>query len=67
VAPLTPSQERTRKAVEGLIRLMEPGLDLILAVGDRISRAVEPEDHEYYPARPLEQPPPPRCAARPDG
>jgi hypothetical protein len=34
---------------------MAPGLDLVLAVGDRISRIVEPEDHGYYPARPMEE------------
>jgi hypothetical protein len=53
VAELTPAQERRRAAVETLIRLTEPGLNLILAAGDRISRLVEPEDHEYYPARPF--------------
>ena len=40
---------------------MAPGLDMILATGERISRVVEPEDHDYYPARPLaesiEEPP----------
>jgi hypothetical protein len=30
-----------------------PALDAVLAVGDRISRTVEPEDHGYYPPRPL--------------
>jgi len=30
---------------------MAPALDLLLAVGDRLSRIVEPEDHEYYPPR----------------
>jgi hypothetical protein len=53
VAELTPAQQRRRAAVETLIRLTEPGLNLILAAGDRISRLVEPEDHEYYPARPF--------------
>jgi hypothetical protein len=28
-----------------------PFLDLVLAVGERISRAAEPEDYEYYPVR----------------
>ncbi len=49
--PLTPDQARRRGQVEGLIRLMAPALDLVLAVGERISRAVEPEDVEYYPPR----------------
>ena len=50
---LTPAQERRRAAVERLIKLTEPGLNLILAAGERISRLIEPEDHEYYPARPF--------------
>jgi hypothetical protein len=60
MAPLTPEQRRTRARVESLIRLAAPGLSLVLAVGDRISRLVEPEDHGYYPPREsaLEPPPP---------
>jgi hypothetical protein len=50
--PLTPDQLRTRDRVEGLIRLMAPGLDLVLAVGERLSRIVEPDDPGYYPVRP---------------
>jgi hypothetical protein len=53
VAKLTASQLRTRERVESLIRVMAPFMDLVLAAGDRISRAVEPEDDNYYPARPL--------------
>ncbi len=48
---MTPDQLRTRERVEGLIRLMAPGLDLLLAAGERLSRLVEREDHEYYPPR----------------
>jgi hypothetical protein len=60
VAPLTPDQLRTRERVEGLIRLAAPALDLVLSVGDRVSRLVEPEDVEYYPPRSTaEEPPPP--------
>ena len=51
MAPLTPAQERTRERVETLIGLMAPALTLVLAAGDRISRIVAPEDHEYYPVR----------------
>jgi hypothetical protein len=51
VAPLTPEQRRTRERVETLIRLMAPGLNLVLAAGERISRIVEPDDYEYYPIR----------------
>jgi hypothetical protein len=48
---MTPDQVRTRRRVEGVIRLMAPALDLVLAVGDRVSRIVEREDVEYYPPR----------------
>ena len=51
MAPLTPDQLRTRGRVEGLIRLMAPALDLVLAAGDRISRVVERDDVDYYPPR----------------
>jgi hypothetical protein len=30
---------------------MAPGLNLVLAAGERLSRMVEPEDPEYYPPR----------------
>jgi hypothetical protein len=61
VAPLSPSQLRTRARVEGVIRLMAPALDLLLAAGDRVSRAVERDDVEYYPPRVTrDEPPPPR-------
>jgi hypothetical protein len=61
VAQLTPDQHRTRQRVEGLIKLMSPALDLVLAVGERVSRVVEPEDVEYYPPRVTrESAPPPK-------
>jgi hypothetical protein len=63
MAPLTPDQLRTRRRVESLIRVMAPALDLVLAVGDRVSRVVERDDVEYYPPRVTrgsEQAPPPR-------
>jgi hypothetical protein len=60
VAPLTPEQLRTRRRVESAIRLMTPALDLVLAVGERISKLVEPEDVEYYPPRPARESPPPK-------
>jgi hypothetical protein len=31
---------------------MAPALDAVLAVGERVSRIVEPDDVEYYPPRP---------------
>lgn len=51
MAPLTPDQRRTRDRVETVIRLMAPGLNLVLAAGERLSRIVEPDDYEYYPIR----------------
>jgi hypothetical protein len=59
MAPLTPAQRRTRARVETLIRVMSPALNLVLATGERISRLVEPEDHEYYPPRTGQVEPPP--------
>lgn len=58
MAPLTPGQRRTRERVESLIRLASPALDLVLAVGDRVSRLVEPTDVEYYPPRMTHEEPP---------
>lgn len=52
MAPLTPEQRRRRDQVEMLIRLMAPGLNLVLAAGERLSRVVAPNDDEYYPIRP---------------
>jgi hypothetical protein len=63
VAPLTPDQRRTRERVEGVIGLMAPALDLVLAAGDRLSRIVEREDTDYYPARST---PPPGDEEAPD-
>lgn len=57
--PLTPEQRRTRDRFETLIRLMAPGLNLVLAAGDRLSRLVGPEDDDYYPVRPTTLPPEP--------
>jgi hypothetical protein len=51
MSDLTPQQQRLRERFEGLIGAAAPFLDLVLGVGDRISRMVEPEDHEYYPVR----------------
>jgi hypothetical protein len=51
VGNLTPEQRRTRDRFETLIGLLAPGLNLVLAAGDRLSRIVEPEDAEYYPVR----------------
>ncbi len=60
MSPLTPDQLRTRHRVESAIRLMAPALDLVLAVGERISKLVEPEDVEYYPPRSSREGTPPK-------
>ena len=59
MAPLTPDQLRTRQRIESLIRLASPALDLVLAVGDRVSRIVEPDDVEFYPPRVTHEKAPP--------
>ena len=51
MAQLTPDQVRRRNQVETVIRLMAPGLNIMLALGERLSRIVEPDDPEYYPPR----------------
>lgn len=40
--------------VEALIGLAAPVLDLVLSVGERVSRVVAPED-DYYPIRPPDE------------
>jgi hypothetical protein len=62
LATLTPEQRRTRERFESLIRLMAPGLNLVLAAGERLSRIVEADDHEYYPPRAGQMEPPPPAA-----
>lgn len=48
---MTPDQIRRRDRVESVIRLAAPGLDLLLALGERLSKLVEREDSDYYPPR----------------
>ena len=55
---LTPDQRRTRERFESLIRLAAPGLNLVLAAGERLSRLVEPDDPDYYPPRVAHDEPP---------
>jgi hypothetical protein len=37
--------------IEMMIRIVSPLLDLVLMVGDRVSRVLEPDDPDYVPAR----------------
>jgi hypothetical protein len=60
MANLAPNQRRRRDQIETLIRLMAPGLNLVLAAGERLSRIVEPDDPDYYPVRAVGPEPPPK-------
>jgi hypothetical protein len=44
VAALTPAQHLRVRRIEALIRVAAPALDLLLAGGDRLARAVAPGD-----------------------
>jgi hypothetical protein len=59
VAPPTSSQLAWRGRIETLIRLARPGLDLVLAFGDRVSKTVEREDLDWTPPRAVSNPQPP--------
>jgi hypothetical protein len=59
VAPPSPTQLAWRGRIETLIRLAQPGLDLLLAAGERISKVVEPADLDWTPPRPVSAPAPP--------
>lgn len=48
---LESGQDRTRQRFESAIAVAAPFLDLVLAVGERVSRFTEPTDYEYYPIR----------------
>jgi hypothetical protein len=47
----TPRQRIWRDRVEMLIAAAAPGLDLLLGVGERVSRALAPGESDYYPIR----------------
>ena len=47
----TPQQRIWRARVEAMIGLAAPALDLVLKVGDRVSRALAPGDSDNYPIR----------------
>jgi hypothetical protein len=57
VAPPTPTQLAWRGRIEAGLRVAAPFLDLLLAAGDRISRAVDREA--------LDAPPPARSEIEP--
>jgi hypothetical protein len=51
MAQLTPAQRRWRGRIEAALRVAAPALDLMLAAGDRLARAVEREDLDWVPPR----------------
>ena len=55
MAPLTRTQLAWRARVETGLRIVAPALDLLLAAGDRVSRAVDRGDDELdsLPAGPV--------------
>jgi hypothetical protein len=53
---LTAQQLRRRDRIEGLIGLMAPALDLVLAAGDRVSRLAGAPDDYYEIRAPGESP-----------
>lgn len=46
---LSPEQRRRRDRLERLFKLAEPGLNLLLAAGERVSRVVQRGEGDYYP------------------
>ena len=47
----SPPNPQLRRRIETMIKLLSPALDLMLAVGDRVSRLLERDDPDYAPAR----------------
>ena len=64
----TPNQLVWRRRIEAGLRVAEPGLNLLLAVGDRFSRWVDRgQPDTYVPARRVsDDPAPPRVGAGPE-
>jgi hypothetical protein len=51
MAQPSPTQLAWRRRVEAALAVVAPALDLMLAAGDRLSRAVEREDLDWVPPR----------------
>jgi hypothetical protein len=51
MAMLTANQRAWRRRIEAVLRVAAPALDLYLAAGDRLSRAVERDDLDWVPPR----------------
>ena len=48
---MSPAQRAWRGRIEPVLRISAPALDLLLAAGDRLSRAVERDDLDWVPPR----------------
>ncbi len=64
MAALSPEQQQRRERIETLIRLAEPGLNMVLKAGERLSRLVERGEDDYYPPQRGNLPPPASDANR---
>jgi hypothetical protein len=53
VASPTPTQLAWRGRIEAALRVAAPFLDLLLAAGDRLSRAVDRDSLDAAPSRPV--------------
>ena len=51
MAQPSPTQLAWRRRVETALGVVAPALDLLLAAGDRLSRAVERDDLDWVPPR----------------
>ncbi|MCB0857756.1 MAG: hypothetical protein KDB57_06510 [Solirubrobacterales bacterium] len=49
------SSDPDRDRIESAIVAVSPLLDLLLSVGERISKIAEPVDYEFYPVRDEEE------------
>lgn len=64
--PPSPTQLAWRGRIEAALRIAEPALDALLAVGDRVSRVLEPRGGDAPPpARRIAVPAPPRRVGPP--
>ena len=52
MAPTTANQRAWQERFQTAIRVMAPGLDLLLAAGDRLSRVLGSDDDWEPPVRP---------------
>jgi hypothetical protein len=51
MAQLSPAQRLWRRRIESALHVVAPALDLVLAAGNRLSRAVERDDLDWVPPR----------------